>query len=68
MIMIEQEKQLERLEALKNEHRDLDDAIHSLSQRPVPDMLQLQRLKKKKLVLKDEISKLESQILPDIIA
>ena len=66
--MIEQEKLLERLALLKGEHRDLDDAILSLSQRAVPDMLQLQRLKKRKLFLRDEITKLESQTLPDIIA
>lgn len=66
--MINQEKLRERLEALKGEHRDLDDAIHSLAQRAVPDMLQLQRLKKKKLFLRDEIATVESQLLPDIIA
>ena len=66
--MIDQEKLRERLETLKGEHRDLDDAIHSLAQRAVPDMLQLQRLKKKKLFLRDEIAKVESQLLPDIIA
>ena len=58
----------ERLLMLKAEHRDLDDAIQALSQRAVPDMIQIQRLKKRKLQLKDEILKLESQILPDIIA
>ncbi len=58
----------ERLEALKVEHRDLDDAIASLIHRGTPDMLQLQRLKKKKLSLRDEINRLENQLLPDIIA
>lgn len=66
--MLTQEKLRTRLEALRSEHRDLDDAIMALSQRPVPDMLQLQRLKRKKLMLKDELTKLESQLLPDIIA
>ena len=66
--MPEQEKLMERLESLRHEHRDLDDAIIALSQRMVPDMLQLQRLKRKKLMLKDEIMRLESQLLPDIIA
>lgn len=59
---------LERLAELKAEHRDLDDAISALSQRTVPDMIQIQRLKKRKLQLKDEILRVESQILPDIIA
>lgn len=58
----------ERLASLKNEHRDLDDAIVALAQRGMPDMLQLQRLKKKKLQIRDEIERIESQLLPDIIA
>ena len=66
--MSDQEKLRERLVILKAEHRDLDDAILALSQRSTPDMLQLQRLKKRKLQLKDEILKTESQLLPDIIA
>lgn len=66
--MSNQEKLIERLEELKAEHRDIDDAIQALSQRMRPDMLQLQRLKRRKLVLRDEINKLESQVLPDIIA
>lgn len=66
--MSTQEKLRERLELLKAEHRDLDDAILALAQRPVPDMIQLARLKKKKLQLKDDISRLESELLPDIIA
>ena len=66
--MNNQEKLRERLELLKAEHRDMDDAIQALSQRSVPDMLQLQRLKRKKLLLRDEIDRIESQLLPDIIA
>jgi hypothetical protein len=66
--MNEQEKLRDRLEELKNEHRDLDDAIQALAQRLQPDMIQLQRLKKRKLVLRDEINKIESELLPDIIA
>lgn len=66
--MSDQDKLRERVEGLRNEHRDLDDAIIALSQRPVPDMLQIQRLKRKKLQLKDEIARLDSQLLPDIIA
>ena len=66
--MNDQEKLAERLAHLKAEHRDLDDAIQALSQRAVPDMVQIQRLKKKKLHLRDEIMKIDSQLLPDIIA
>ena len=57
-----------RLEGLRIEHRDLDEVIARLRETPTVDMLQLQRLKKRKLVLKDLILKLESQLLPDIIA
>jgi hypothetical protein len=66
--MNEQEKLEDLLAELKAEHRDLDDAIHALSQRNVPDMVQIQRLKKRKLVLRDEIMRVESKLLPDIIA
>lgn len=66
--MSTQDKLRERLELLKAEHRDLDDAIVALSQRVVPDMVQLARLKKKKLMLKDDIIRLESELLPNIIA
>lgn len=59
------EKQLEELQL---EHRDLDDVIdHLIETRPF-DQLQIQRLKKRKLMLKDQMSKLESRLLPDIIA
>ena len=57
-----------RLEALRIEHRDLDEVILRLVESPPYDQLQLQRLKKRKLVLKDLIAKLESKLLPDIIA
>lgn len=66
--MNEQEKLKELLAQLKAEHRDLDDAINALSQRVVPDMIQLQRLKKRKLTLRDDIIRVESELLPDIIA
>ena len=66
--MNEQEKLQEFLLQLKAEHRDLDDAISALSQRAVPDMVQIQRLKKRKLALRDEIMRIESKLLPDIIA
>lgn len=57
-----------RLAELKTEHRDMDDVISRLLERAPFDQLQLQRLKKRKLLLKDEILKLESKLLPDIIA
>ena len=63
-----QEEILHRLENLKVEHRDLDHAIYALGTGGVPDQLQLARLKKRKLLLKDEIRWLEDQLLPDIIA
>lgn len=57
-----------RLAVLTIEHRDLDDVIARLAERAPFDQLQLQRLKKRKLALKDQISKIESELLPDIIA
>ena len=57
-----------RLHVLESEHRDLDDVIERLSEDKPFDQLQLQRLKKRKLVLKDEIAFVRSRILPDIIA
>ena len=57
-----------KLAVLKQEHRDLDDAIHALHDRGVPDMLTLQRLKRQKLALKDGIAVLEDRLTPDIIA
>lgn len=58
----------EKLSRLREDHRDLDDAITALMGAGTFDRLQLQRLKKKKLHIKDEIGKLEDQLLPDIIA
>ena len=58
----------ERLHALEIEHHDLDDVINRLSIDPKQDQLQLQRLKKRKLVLKDQIQKLRARLIPDIIA
>ena len=57
-----------QLHQLESEHRDLDDVIERLGDDKPFDQLKLQRLKKRKLALKDEIAKLRSQILPDIIA
>jgi hypothetical protein len=56
------------LARLRQEHRDLDAAIEALQRQARPDNLQLQRLKKRKLVLKDRISSLQDKLLPDIIA
>ena len=57
-----------RLEALELEHRDLDDVIDRLVADPARDRLQVQRLKKRKLLLKDQIARLRTLLIPDIIA
>ena len=57
-----------RIAMMESEHRDLDSVIEQLGEVLPFDQLKLQRLKKRKLVLKDEMAKLRSQILPDIIA
>lgn len=65
----EYEDQLrEKLAVLREEHSDLDDVISRLMTTPPVDFIQLQRLKKRKLALKDEIKKIESALIPDIIA
>ena len=56
------------LAVFKREHRDLDDAIHALSDKGTADQLTLQRLKKRKLQLKDRIALIEDRLTPDIIA
>ena len=58
----------QRLELLRLEHRDLDAAIIALGTAAVPDQLQLARMKKRKLRLRDEIAWCEDQVIPDIIA
>lgn len=68
MLPDEQEELERMLEQLKTEHRDLDIIIQQLSETVPVDFLRLQRLKKRKLFLKDSISKIESMLLPDIIA
>jgi hypothetical protein len=57
-----------KLEVLRQEHRDLDEAIAALQERGATDMLMIKRLKKQKLGLKDQIAQLQDRILPDIIA
>ncbi|MDO5622969.1 MAG: DUF465 domain-containing protein [Paracoccus sp. (in: a-proteobacteria)] len=57
-----------RLEVLRREHRDLDEAIGALAAASMTSALTLQRLKKQKLALKDQISRLEDELTPDIIA
>lgn len=57
-----------KLEVLKREHRDLDEAIAALQEKAAPDQLTVRRLKKQKLSLKDRIAALEDQLTPDIIA
>ena len=59
---------LHQLAALESEHRDLDDVIARLGEDLPFDQLKLQRLKKRKLILRDEMAKIRSRILPDIIA
>lgn len=66
---MEQEEVLRvKLAVLKQEHRDLDEAIQALHDKGSADMLTLQRLKRQKLALKDEIATLEDRVTPDIIA
>lgn len=57
-----------RVNELRTEHDDLDDAIARLSEKPLPDQLRLQRLKKRKLLLKDQLTYLERQLDPDVMA
>ncbi|HZM34909.1 MAG TPA: YdcH family protein [Burkholderiales bacterium] len=57
-----------RLQALEVEHHDLDDVIGRLVGDPAQDQLQLRRLKKRKLILKDQIQRLRARLIPDIIA
>lgn len=68
-MMQEEEEELNKmLEELRTEHRDLDIIIDQLGDVVPVDFLRMQRLKKRKLFIKDQISKLESMLLPDIIA
>ncbi len=65
----EEERELRgQLARLQQEHRDLDAAIAALADSPGSDLIQVQRLKKRKLVLRDRIRLIEDQLTPDIIA
>ena len=66
--MDEQDVIRRKIETLTVEHRDLDDAIARIAETPPFDQIQIQRLKKRKLMLKDQIARLRSNLLPDIIA
>jgi len=61
-------KNIERLRSLRIEHRDLDDVIARLSMDFNADEVQIKRLKRRKLMLKDQITRLESQLIPDLNA
>ena len=63
-----EEALLARLSDLKQDHTDFDAAIQALAMAPLPDMLLIGRLKRKKLALKDEIARIEDFLNPDIIA
>ena len=62
------ERLQQKLAALKTEHRDLDDVISRISESAPFDQIQVKRLKKRKLMLKDQIARIEDALLPDIIA
>lgn len=64
----EKQKMQERLFELKQEHRDLDDVINRLLLSPDVEELQIKRFKKRKLILKDMIARLEDTLIPDILA
>lgn len=64
----QREAQERELERLRQEHRDLDAAILALEQVGTPDQLQIQRLKKRKLLIKDRVAEISDRITPDIIA
>jgi hypothetical protein len=65
----EEEREIRReLAELRQEHRDLDAAIAAMADSPVADTMGIQRLKKRKLALKDRIAVLEDRLFPDIIA
>jgi hypothetical protein len=63
-----EEALMARLADLRQDHTDLDAAIQAIALSPLPDMMLIGRLKRKKLALKDEIARIEDQLTPDIIA
>lgn len=65
---VTEKEMTKRLEVLRSEHRDLDAAIEALTAAGSTDMLQIARLKKRKLRLRDQIALIEDTLLPDIIA
>jgi len=67
-MLTDRDSLLRQLHELRSEHRDLDTVITRLAEQGTGDQLHLQRLKKRKLLLKDEISWLESRLIPDSIA
>ena len=68
MSQAERQALADQLDLLRQEHRDLDDAIIALQALGAPDKLQIQRLKKRKLLIKDEIVRISDRLTPDIIA
>jgi hypothetical protein len=68
LVIVDEESLKARLGVLREEHRDLDTAIAALLAQGPGDQLRAQRLKKRKLWLKDEITRIEDQLVPDIIA
>ena len=68
MTEVDQDAVRQKLAELQSEHRDLDDVIARITEEGRFDQLQVQRLKKRKLLLKDQMLQLENQLLPDIIA
>ena len=66
--MIEKNELLNKLHRLKQEHRDLDEVLIQLQEKKTIDLLQIQRIKKRKLILKDRINFIRNKLEPDIIA
>ena len=67
-MMTDRDSLLRQLHELRSEHRDLDTVIARLADQGAMDQLHVQRLKKRKLLLKDEVARLESRLIPDSIA
>jgi len=68
LVMDDDEVIRKKLSELRIEHRDLDDVIAHLAENPFVDQVQMRRLKKRKLQLKDQIARLESMLIPDLNA